>query len=260
MAAQGNQQAVESILFAEAAAAGPDRGGRLRRRGLDRLLSGASRLTAMTVDDPGRPARRDRRGGHHAAVAGSPPSETAWNDLYGSGGGGVSGDFSQPGVAVGARVSARRAAQPQCAALGRSSCREVPDVSASADPAHGYPIYCTAGTVLRGDRVVRRRGDQRGLAAVGGPGGRHRPGPRRPGRSAQPGALLGRFLRRLTVQRRHDGQQRPVLGQPGPVPGHAPTTTWPQDGARRSPAPCWPPSPPRPSVRSSPESCRPGVR
>ena len=63
-----------------------------------------------------------------------------WNDCYGSGGGGVSSDFAGR-LAVGARAWARRPPWRQCAALGRSSCREVPDVSAVGRPAHGYAIY-----------------------------------------------------------------------------------------------------------------------
>ena len=144
MATEGNQQAVESSLFAEAAAQGQTVVAASGDSGSpDCYPSPPS--TAVTVDDPADQPDVTGVGGTSLLSAGSPPTETVWNNFYGSGGGGVSSDFGQPGWQSGPGVDAP-AAQAQCAALGRTSCREVPDVSASSDPAHGYAIYCTAGT------------------------------------------------------------------------------------------------------------------
>jgi hypothetical protein len=139
MATQGNQQAVESTLFAEAAADGKTVVAASGDSGSTDCYP-MSPATALTVDDPADQPDVTGVGGTSLLSAGSPPSETVWNDYYGSGGGGVSSDFAQPAWQYGPGVDASPALA-QCAALGRTSCREVPDVSASADPAHGYAIY-----------------------------------------------------------------------------------------------------------------------
>ncbi len=139
MATQGNQQAVESSLFAEAAADGQTVVAASGDSGSTDCYPAAP-ATTVTVDDPADQPDVTGVGGTSLLSAGSPPTETVWNDLYGSGGGGVSSDFARPAWQSGPGVGSA-AALAQCAALGRSSCREVPDVSASADPAHGYAIY-----------------------------------------------------------------------------------------------------------------------
>ena len=141
MATQGNQQAVESTLFAEAAAQGQTVVAASGDSGsTDCYPTSPADTTAVTVDDPADQPDVTGVGGTSLLSAGSPPTETVWNDYYGSGGGGVSSDFAQPSWQYGPGVDASPALA-QCAALGRTSCREVPDVSASADPAHGYAIY-----------------------------------------------------------------------------------------------------------------------
>ena len=136
-------------------------------------------------------------GGTSLLSAGTPPTETVWDNFYGAGGGGVSSDFAQPGWQSGPGVDAAAGHRGQCASLGRSSCREVPDVSASSDPAHGYAIYCTAAP---------RAAAGRGWQVVGGTSGasplwaalvalvdQHLGEPRRPG---EPGPVLGGLVRR----------------------------------------------------------------
>ena len=154
MAAQGNQQAVESILFAEAAAQGQTVVAASGDSGSTDCSPGQP-SNAVTVDDPADQPDVTGVGGTSLLSAGTPPTETVWDNFYGAGGGGVSSDFAQPGWQSGPGVNPSLAAA-QCASLGRSSCREVPDVSASADPAHGYSIYCTAapGCGGRGWQVV----------------------------------------------------------------------------------------------------------
>ncbi len=143
MALQGNQQAVESFLFAEASAQGQTVVAASGDSGSTDCYPGQP-SSSVTVDDPADQPTVTGVGGTSLLSAGAPPSETVWNNLYGSGGGGVSSDFAQPGWQSGPGVDSATALA-QCAGDGRSSCREVPDVSASSDPAHGYAIYCTAG-------------------------------------------------------------------------------------------------------------------
>jgi subtilase family serine protease len=144
MAMQGTQQAMETSLFAEAAADGQTVVAASGDSGstdcYDTNTDPPDTSTAVTVDDPADQPDVTGVGGTSLQSAGSPPGETVWNDFYGSGGGGVSSDFAQPAWQSGPGVDSG-AGLAQCAALGRTSCREVPDVSASADPAHGYAIY-----------------------------------------------------------------------------------------------------------------------
>ena len=139
------QQAMESTLFAEAAtqgqtvvAASGDSGS------TDCYLPSSQGVssTQVTVDDPADQPDVTGVGGTSLLSAAS-TTETAWNDVYGSTGGGVSSDFAQPSWQLGPGVDST-AGTAQCAALGRTSCREVPDVAASADPVHGYAVYYTA--------------------------------------------------------------------------------------------------------------------
>jgi subtilase family serine protease len=80
--------------------------------------------TSLAVDDPASQAYVTGVGGTSLTSIGSPPHETVWNDPQsGAGGGGISTLTPKPswqGGGVGGR--------------------EVPDVSASADPAHPYAV------------------------------------------------------------------------------------------------------------------------
>jgi hypothetical protein len=70
-------------------------------------------------------------------------SESVWNDsadYQGAGGGGISSQWTMPSWQAGAGLNADSSGTPCGAAIGQY-CREVPDVSASADPELGYPIY-----------------------------------------------------------------------------------------------------------------------
>jgi hypothetical protein len=141
MATQPGVQAVESSLFAEAAvqgqtvvAASGDSGSS------DCYVPGADADPTVTVDDPADQPGVTGVGGTSLLAPGPAPTETAWNDLFGSGGGGVSSDFAMPTWQLGPGVGSALAVS-NCSALGRTSCREVPDVSASSDPARGYAVF-----------------------------------------------------------------------------------------------------------------------
>jgi len=83
--------------------------------------------------------------GHGTQTLGPPPTEQAWNDaLYyseGAGGGGISATFAMPSYQQGLGVVSGSSGTPCAAASG--DCREVPDVSADADPSSGYVVYDT---------------------------------------------------------------------------------------------------------------------
>ena len=134
------EQAAESVLFAEAASQGQTIVAASGDSGSTDCYSPAYQDSdaAVTVDDPAD--QPDVTGVGGTSLLGPGPNETVWNDGYGSGGGGVSGDFAMPSWQAGPGVG-EPAALAQCSSLGRSSCREVPDVAASADPAHGDVIY-----------------------------------------------------------------------------------------------------------------------
>jgi len=136
------QQATESAIFAEAAAQGQTLVAASGDSGstdcYDLDATPPDTTNTVSVDDPGD--QPDVTGVGGTSLLGAGPDETVWNDGYGSGGGGVSSDFAMPSWQTGPGVDTS-AAEAQCRAVGRTSCREVPDVSASADPAHGDVIY-----------------------------------------------------------------------------------------------------------------------
>ncbi len=83
--------------------------------------------------------------GHGTRTLGPPPAEQVWNDaLYyseGAGGGGISQTFAMPTYQQPLGTVTGSSGTP-CGTTG-GDCREVPDVSADADPSSGYIIYDT---------------------------------------------------------------------------------------------------------------------
>src|SRR6476661_233734 len=91
----------------------------------------------LAVDDPAAQPFATGVGGTdlHLSTSGR-RHEVVWNDITGSGGGGLSRFWPRPGWQAGAGVGHRFS-------NGR---RQVPDVSLHASPdQHGYPVYCTTG-------------------------------------------------------------------------------------------------------------------
>ena len=95
----------------------------------------------LAVSDPASQAYVTSVGGTslgHAAPNLPPWTEQAWNDgpyyAEGAGGGGVSATFAMPTYQQTLGI-----ASENCAIAG--GCREVPDVSADADPSSGYIVY-----------------------------------------------------------------------------------------------------------------------
>ena len=81
--------------------------------------------------------------GHGTKTLGPPPAEVTWNDaMYyseGAGGGGISTTFAMPAYQQALGEVTGSTGTP-CANAG-GDCREVPDVSADADPSSGYIIF-----------------------------------------------------------------------------------------------------------------------
>jgi subtilase family serine protease len=147
--------AAENTLFEEAASqgqtiisAGGDDGSE------DCYVSGQNLETAAAVDDPSSQPYVTGVGGTSLATVGPPPSETVWNNggglgallgsAAGAGGGGVSSLWKMPTYQSSAPASSNvinaNSSGAPCGASG-GYCREVPDVSANADPYTGYLMY-----------------------------------------------------------------------------------------------------------------------
>jgi subtilase family serine protease len=103
---------------------------------------------SLAVDDPGSQPYVTGVGGLTMSSTSYPPAETVWNEstnLAGAGGGGISISHTMPTYQSGAPASLNvinsHSSGTQCGAASGSYCREVPDVSADADPYTGYLIY-----------------------------------------------------------------------------------------------------------------------
>lgn len=101
--------------------------------------------TALAVDDPASQPFVTGAGGTDLATAGGP--EVTWNDgivnsgtQVSAGGGGVSSNWQMPSWQTALGTITGSSAAP-CGAPAGALCREVPDVSASSRPNHGYPIF-----------------------------------------------------------------------------------------------------------------------
>ncbi|MDE3130235.1 MAG: S8/S53 family peptidase [Acidobacteriota bacterium] len=118
---------------------------------------GGNTNNSLAVDDPASQPFATAVGGTSLSAIGPPPSETLWNDdvpgfnysrfgvQQGAGGGGISSLWAMPGFQSGAvstlGVLGPNASASPCAAPTGSYCREVPDVSANADPVNPYLDY-----------------------------------------------------------------------------------------------------------------------
>ena len=101
---------------------------------------------SLAVDDPAAQPDVTGVGGTDLTSATFPPAETVWNrgSTGGAGGGGVSTVFTMPSWQQGPGVQNPYTSSSSCpvsSGTGTSGCREVPDVTASADPYNGYVIF-----------------------------------------------------------------------------------------------------------------------
>lgn len=139
----GGFVAAENSLFQEAAAQGQTIIAAAGDDGSEDCLA-SDKVKTLAVDDPSSQPDVTGVGGTNLEQLGPPPTETAWNDNLGAGGGGLSTRWAQPSWQTGPGVaSAYSTGAPCLNAAG--ACREVPDVSASASGSHPYVAYCRSG-------------------------------------------------------------------------------------------------------------------
>ena len=123
-------------------------------------LQGGSYDTSLNADDPAAQPYVTGVGGTNLTLKSdnSYQSETVWNGglLGGAGGGGLSQFWKQPSWQTGPGVQNQYS----------NGMRETPDVSLDADPATGYPVYCTAGSNCTGSGGIT--GGSSGWLTVGG--------------------------------------------------------------------------------------------
>ncbi len=147
----------EATLFAQAAAQGQSMFAAAGDSGSeDCYYQGVNTDSSLAVDDPAAQPDVTGVGGTDLTSATFPPAEKVWNrgSSGGSGGGGVSTVFTMPSWQQGPGVQnpyTSSATCPVSSGTGTTGCREVPDVTASADPNHGYVIfYNKSWTVIGG--------------------------------------------------------------------------------------------------------------
>ncbi len=122
-----------------------------------------SLANSLAVDDPASDPYVTGVGGTTMTALGPPPTETVWNESsagYGAGGGGISARWAMPAwqsqSGAPSVINAYSSGKP-CSNYSGSAqyCRQVPDVSAVADPFDGYVVYYTgSGTGTTGWQVI----------------------------------------------------------------------------------------------------------
>jgi hypothetical protein len=149
----------EATLFEEAAAQGQTIVSASGDDGVDDCDGGADGSTVDTTPAVDDPASQPFVTGVGGTSLGDPPPagpEVVWNDPTtpdnsldpdgtGASGGGNSSFWTMPGYQSSAASSLNvingESSPASCGAASGTYCREVPDVSASADPTYGYVIY-----------------------------------------------------------------------------------------------------------------------
>jgi subtilase family serine protease len=135
--------ASENTVFEQAAAEGISVFAAAGDSGSEACEQFSKRLKELAVQDPASQPFVTGVGGTELTAIGPPPAERVWNDTragHGAGGGGISSVWPMPSWQKGAGVISRYSSRRPCH-LTRGYCREVPDLSASADPERGYVIY-----------------------------------------------------------------------------------------------------------------------
>jgi hypothetical protein len=145
--------AAENSLFQQAAAQGQTIVAAAGDSGSEDCGGGSLLQTQLAVDDPASQPFVTGVGGTTLSALGPRPSESVWNGgsgppaagvQAGAGGGGISDLWRMPPSQLDASpalgVLGAGVTGSQCGHPG-GYCREVPDVSADADPATGYVIY-----------------------------------------------------------------------------------------------------------------------
>ena len=135
---------VEANLFEEAAAQGQTVVAASGDDGsTDCGAPSGTQSPVATVDDPGSQPYVTSVGGTSLTALGPPPTESVWNSSNGSGGGGISSNWAMPAYQSDAPPALgviKSYSSPKPCDAPTGYCREVPDVSADADPNTGLVI------------------------------------------------------------------------------------------------------------------------
>jgi hypothetical protein len=136
------QQAAETTLFAQATAQGQTVVAAAGDAGSsDCYDPPVDNNRDLSVDDPAdQPEVTGVGGTSLSGPVSTSSSETVWNEGGGAGGGGISKDFAAPSWQQ-IPDAHNSFTKDTCGASKTEQCREVPDVSASSDPAHGDIVF-----------------------------------------------------------------------------------------------------------------------
>jgi subtilase family serine protease len=135
--------ASENVIFEQAASEGISvfvASGDSGSEGCQRAIPSQKQLAVL---DPEAQPFVTSVGGTNLTALGPAPKEQVWNEAKkheGAGGGGISSVWPMPSWQKGPGVSNKFSSGKPCHAA-KGNCREVPDVTASADPVHGYIIF-----------------------------------------------------------------------------------------------------------------------
>jgi hypothetical protein len=159
----------ENTLFQEAAAQGQSILASAGDAGSEDCVNRfGDPVPGLAADDPASQPFVTGVGGTRLSTLGPPPTESVWNDRAASmvcgnalglptgcgGGGGISDLWPMPSYQTGAPLSLNvvnsNSSGTPCGATAGALCRQVPDVSADADPVTGYTIYYGGWTAFGG--------------------------------------------------------------------------------------------------------------
>ena len=146
----------EESIFMQMAAQGQSMFAASGDSGSEDCYSGPGTPTALAVDDPGSDPYVTSVGGTTLRLdaTGGRSAETVWNNGAstgaGAGGGGVSTFWAKPSWQTGAGVISSNSSSAACGAAAGTYCREVPDVSAVANPRDGYSVFVAGNWTAEG--------------------------------------------------------------------------------------------------------------
>ena len=146
----------EEGIFMQMAAQGQSMFAASGDSGSEDCYSGPGTPTTLAVDDPGSDPYVTSVGGTTLRLnsAGTRSTETVWNNGAstggGAGGGGISTLWAKPSWQNGSGVINSYSSSTACSAAPGTYCREVPDVSAVANPADGFSVYVAGNWTAEG--------------------------------------------------------------------------------------------------------------
>ncbi len=198
--------------------------------------------TSLAVDDPASQPFVTGVGGTTLSAIGPPPTQTVWNESStseGAGGGGISSSWTMPSYQSGAPgalnvINSNSSGTPCAAGIG-SYCREVPDVTADADPYDGYVVYYSGSWMAIGGTSAAAPLWAAFMALTNAACAQHLSDSPTRRSTTWPAAPLTRPRSRTSLAGTTT-IRIPMMAYTLP----APHTTWPRGSARPTAAPCRP--------------------